>query len=114
MSNIFATIRNLVKFNNEGTDYIGVDDQMPILNYSLIKAQPQRIYSICRFLDLYIGDLKSKEEGNQLTQLSGICDRVYNINNNSLIDVKEEEFKTKCAESAYGIGTKKEKENYFC
>ena len=112
MSNIFASISNLVKFNNEGTDNIGVDDQMPILNYSLIKAQPQRFYSICRFLDLYIGDLKSKNEGNQLTQLSGICDRVINISYNSLINVTAEEFKTKCAESAYGIGIKN-KENYF-
>ena len=112
MSNIFASISNLVKFNNEGTDNIGVDDQMPILNYSLIKAQPQRFYSICRFLDLYIGDLKSKSEGNQLTQLSGICDRVINISYNSLINVTAEEFKIKCAESAYGIGIKKQ-ENYF-
>jgi hypothetical protein len=113
MSNIFASISNLVKFNNEGTDNLGVDDQMPILNYSLIKARPQRINSICKFLDLYIGELKNKQEGNQLTQLSGICDRVYNIDYNSLINVTEEEFKTKCAESAYGIETKKEEDYYY-
>ena len=113
MSNIFNTISNLVKFNNEGTDNLGVDDQMPILNYSLIKAHPVRIYSICRFLELYIGDLKSKNEGNQLTQLSGICERVIEINNDFLINVSESEFKRKCSESAYGIGLKKEKEKYF-
>ena len=113
VSNIFNTISNLVKFNNEGTDNLGVDDQMPILNYSLIKAHPVRIYSICRFLELYIGDLKSKNEGNQLTQLSGICERVIEINNDFLINVTQSEFQRKCAESAYGIGLKKEQEKYF-
>ena len=108
MSNIFNSISNLVKFNNEGTDNLGVDDQMPILIYSLVKAQPMRIYSICRFIDLYIGDLRSKNEGNQLTQLSGICERVIEINSDFLINVSEEEFKIKCSESAYGIGIKKE------
>ena len=108
MSNIFTTISNLVKFNNEGADDIGVDDQMPILNYSLIRAKPVRINSICRFLDLYIGDLRSKIEGNQLTQLTGICERVYKITSESLLNVTEEEFQTKCTQSSYGIGEEKE------
>ena len=112
MSNIFTSISNLVKFNNEGVENLGVDDQMPILNYSLIKASPKRIYSICRFLKLYIGDLKNKSEGNQLTQLSGICERVIEINNDSLINVTEEEFKRKCSNSLYGIG-KGEETKYF-
>ena len=105
MSNIFTTISNLVRFNNEGTDNLGVDDQMPILNYSLVKAQPLRIHSICRFLELYIGDLKSKKEGNQLTQLSGICERVVEMNYECLINVTESEYNKKCAESAQGIAT---------
>jgi hypothetical protein len=112
MSNIFTTISNLVKFNNEGADDIGVDDQMPILNYSLIRAKPVRINSICRFLDLYIGDLRSKVEGNQLTQLTGICERVYSITSESLLNVTEEEFQTRCTQSSYGI--EEEKEEIFC
>ena len=108
ISNIFTSISNLVKFNNEGVDNIGVDDQMPILNYSLVKAHPVRIYSICRFLELYIGDLRNKKEGNQLTQLSGICERIFEINSDFLINVTKAEFKKKCEESAYGIGIKNE------
>ena len=112
MSNIFASISNLVKFNNDGVDKLGVDDQMPILNYSLVKAHPQRIYSVCRFLELYIGDLKQKSEGSQLTQLAGICERIIEINNDFLINVSEEEFKRRCSKSAYGI-EKDEEEKYF-
>ena len=112
ISNIFTSISNLVKFNNEGVDNIGVDDQMPILNYALVKAHPLRIYSICRFLELYIGDLSNKNEGNQLTQLIGLCERIIQINSDFLINVSEEEFKKKCEESAYGIGAKNE-QKYF-
>ena len=101
MNNIFRSIANLVKFNNEGAESIGVDDQMPILNYALIKAKPTRIYSVCKFMEIYIGDLKQKEEGNQLAQLRGVCENIIEINSNSLINVSEEEYKAKCAEMCY-------------
>ena len=101
MSNIYKSISNLVDFNNgEGKTDIGVDDQMPILNYSFIKAQPERIYSNCRFMELYIGEKSSKEEGSQLSQLLGICTFVKDINYNSLIDVSKEEFYSKCNKAA--------------
>ena len=57
MSNIFMRITNLVKFNNIGKNDIGVDDLMPILNYSAIKAQPIKLFSYCKFMDLFIGNL---------------------------------------------------------
>jgi hypothetical protein len=39
MWNIYKSISNLVDFNNgERKADIGVDDQIPILNYSFIKA----------------------------------------------------------------------------
>ena len=95
MSNIFNSISNLVKFNNDGNDKIGVDDQMPILNYTIIKAQPNRIFSICKFMEIYLGDLKKKKEDNQLMQLRGVCENMININNESLNDVSEEEYQRK-------------------
>ena len=103
MSNIFNSISNLVRFNNDGNDQIGVDDFMPILNYTLIKAQPKWMYSICKFMEIYIGDLKKKQEDNQLMQLRGICENMITINNQSLNDVSEEEYKRKCEETANDI-----------
>ena len=99
MSNIFNSISNLVKFNNDGSDQIGVDDQMPILNYTLIKAQPKLIFSICKFMEIYLGDLKKKKEDNQLMQLKGVCENMIIINNESLNDVSEEDFVKKCEET---------------
>ena len=99
MSDIFSSIINLVRFNNDGSDKIGVDDQMPILNYTLIKAQPKCIFSICKFMEIYLGELKKKQEDNQLTQLKGICENLILVNNESLNGVSEEEYKKKCEES---------------
>ena len=99
MTNIFNSVSNLVKFNNDGNDKIGVDDMMPIINYTIIKAQPKWFFSICKFMEIYLGDLKKKKEDNQLTQLRGICENMIIVNNESLNDVSEEEFQRKSEES---------------
>ena len=99
MINIFNSISNLVKFNNEGNTQLGVDDMMPILNYTLIKAQPKYIFSLSKFMEIYLGDLKKKKEDNQLMQLRGICENMITINNESLNDVTEEEYNRRCEES---------------
>ena len=101
MSNIFKTINNMINFNSgeEKVD-LGVDDQMPILSYCFIKAQPERIYSNCRYMDLYIGGKGSKEEGNQLSQLIGICEYIKNLNYDSLFDVTKEDFISNCNKAA--------------
>ena len=99
MSKIFESIRNLVKFN--GDDILaGVDDQMPILNYALIKARPLRIFSNCKFMELYIGKKKNKKEDNELIQLLSLCDYIYNISYSKLLNVTKEEYDLNCQESA--------------
>ena len=99
MSKIFELIRNLVKFN--GDDIMaGVDDQMPILNYTLIKARPLRIYSNCKFMELFLGDKKNKKEDSELIQLLSLCDYICNMSNSKLINVSKEEYQQKCNEAA--------------
>ena len=98
MIEIFNSIGFLLKFNGAGPD-AGVDDQMPILNYAFVKAQPLRMFSNAKFMELYIGDKKNKFEGSQLTQLLGICDFIAKIKYSELIDVSNEEFIKRCNEA---------------
>ena len=99
MSKIFESIRKLLLFN--GADIMtGVDDQMPILNYAMIKARPIRMNSNCRFMELFIGDKRNKKEDNELTQLMSLCDYIEYINPGKLIGVSNEEFNEKCNEAA--------------
>ena len=95
MKEIFNSIGFLLQFNGIGKE-AGVDDQLPILNYAFIKAQPQRLFSNAKFMDLYIGEKRNKIEGSQLTQLLGICDFIINLNREKLLDVSLEEFNEKC------------------
>ena len=98
---IFNSISKVVKFNG-GDEKTGVDDQMPILNYAFIKAQPIRIYSNSRLMELYLGDLNSKEEGSQLIQLIALCNFILNLNYKNLIGVTKEEFTRNCNNAALG------------
>ena len=96
MKEIFNSIYKLVKFNGDDNN-TGVDDLMPILNYAFIKAKPIMIYSNLMFIDLYIGDLKNKEEGSQLTQLMALCDYICSLEAKDLLGVSNEEFTSKCS-----------------
>jgi len=97
MMELFETIKFLLIFNGEGKD-MGVDDQMPILNYAFIKAQPLRIYSNVKYMELYIGDKKNKSEGSQLAQLSATCNYISSIQYSNLYEVTKDEFQRKCKE----------------
>ena len=102
LDGIFNSITFLLRFNGKGQD-VGVDDQMPILNYAFIKAQALRMNSNVRFMELYIGESKSKREGAQLTQFKGICEFIPKIKNTDLDGVSHEEFIKKCNEATKEI-----------
>ena len=103
MSNIFVSLENVVKFNGENKD-IGVDDQLPILNYAFIKAHPLNIFTNCKFMNLFLGSKKNKAEDNQLTQLFSICEFVQDITSEKLNDISEEMFKKNCEIACYSGG----------
>ena len=92
---IYDSIGFLLKLNGTGPD-TGVDDQLPILNFGLVKAQQLRIFSNGKYMILYIGDKKSKLEGNQLTQLLLACEFIANIKYSDLNEVTKEEYIEKC------------------
>ena len=99
MVGLFNSIVFLLQFNGAGKD-AGVDDQLPILNYAFVKAQPQRIWSNCTFINIYIGEKKNKNEGNQLAQMLSTCSFIADLEPSQLIDVTTEEFNKKCNEAS--------------
>ena len=101
MKEIFSSISKVVKFNG-GDENTGVDDQMPILNYAFIKAQPNRIFSNSRLMELYIGDMSSKEEGSQLIQLIAICNFIVDLTYENINGVTKDEYNRNCNNAALG------------
>ena len=100
MNKIFVSIENVVKFNGDNKD-IGVDDQLPILNYAFVKARPINIYTNCRFMNLFIGSKKNKGEDNQLVQLSGICEFISDIKPEKLYNIDKDTFYKNCGDEYY-------------
>ena len=95
MSQIFNSIANMVKFSG-GKD-IGADDSQEILVFALIKAKPSYIYTNCKYMNLFIGDKKLKEEGLQLTQLIVSCEFTQKMNSYNLLEVDNDQFVKRCA-----------------
>ena len=94
LNNIFLSINKLIKFT-KGDVSIGVDDQIPLLNYCFIKTKPWGIFTDCSFMQLYIGNKKNKIEDNQLTQLLTSIDFIKKVDYNSLYNVSESEYDEK-------------------
>ena len=96
MRHIFNCIKNIGKLNGEDDDNFGLDEQMSILTYSFIKAQPIYIETNCNYMELFVE--KDGENDNFLTQLKAMCNFVKEINHSNLNGVTQEEFWKKSKE----------------
>ena len=94
MKKIFQSISNVVKFSGGGQT--GVDDIMPILNYAFIKAKPPHMNSNCKYMELFIGEKRNREEGSQLAQLIAICQFAETITADKLYGINDEQFIKRC------------------
>ena len=94
MKKIFQSISNVVKFSGGGQT--GVDDIMPILNYAFIKAKPPHMNSNCKYMELFIGEKRNREEGSQLAQLTAICQFAETITADKLFGINDEQFIKRC------------------
>ena len=94
---IFKCISNLNTFNRLKSE--GIDDEIPILHFGLIKAKPQRISSNCEYLRLFLGNKKGKKEDNHLTQIFVLASQVAKLNHTFLINVSKDEYYEKCKQN---------------
>ena len=97
LSNIFKLITDLGKFYKY--EFEGTDDTLNILFYLLIKEQPMRLYSNCKYMDLFLLDKKGKEEDIELKQFLTVCEKIINISHQDLNNITLEEFNIKCKEA---------------
>ena len=97
VKNAFDTIERVIKFNGL-TGLLGTEDFMPILTYSILKAQPYRILSSIKYSLLY-NPRNIKGSESLLTQLLGSCDFITELSFNSLYNITKEEFDEKISKS---------------
>ena len=96
MNKIFNEISFIFIFNEKDPTKDNMDYDIPLLKYSIIKAQTSRMDSNVRLISLYIGDKMYQKEGNYLKYLKHICDFIPKIQYTDLIDVSFKEFVKNC------------------
>jgi len=91
---IYTCIYNLGKFNEDKIE--GADDEMPLLNYTFIKANPKNIYTNCKYIQLFLGDKQNKQEGNFITKILSICEKMAKFTYKDLYNMTESDFIFNC------------------
>jgi len=86
MNEIFECINNLGKFS--GKSNFGIEEEMQILNYVLIKSKPKNMYTNLEFLELFIGNKKDDIEGHNLASLKVACEYIADLTLSQLNGVK--------------------------
>ena len=98
LSKVMDSINQILLFNSNNGTPIGVDDHLPLLQYALIKANPLKIGSNIKFMELYIFDSKGKQ-ALCLRELQTVYLAVSNLSCKDLKNVTEEIYNTKCNEA---------------
>ena len=87
---IFNCIYNLAIFN--GDELEGADDEIPLLNYTLIQSKPERMYSNSKYTELFLGDKASGREGSQLFKIIGICEKMTKVSFQDFYNLTESDY----------------------
>ena len=83
-------------YSFNGDKEIGLEDEISILSYAMIKVQPIVLDSNLKFMKLYCKVGGIIQEGNKLEQLTAVIDFIINLKYNNLWGVTQEEFSKEC------------------
>ena len=97
LSKVFNAIKDVIEFNG-GKGLLGVDNFMPLLAYSYIKAQPYGMYSTIKYAMLYNPFEKTGEYSQKLTELLSAYKFVTELSFEKLINITKEEYDKKMSE----------------
>ena len=89
-------IQKIIEFNN-GNELIGVEDTLPIFQYAVIKAQPERLNSNFKYINFYLNkELKSSAKGHLLSQIRIVGEFIKDCSYDNFFDVQQEQFIKLC------------------
>ena len=99
LNEVSNKISNIIAFNN-GDDFVGVDDTLPIFQFAVIKAQPNKFSSNYKYMSMFLNkEFKSGPKDHLISQMSVIGEFIKFISYDKLNDVSKEVFKQKCDEA---------------
>ena len=94
---VIDVINSTIVFNSSGSSGIGIDDSLPFLQYAIIKAQPNRLNSNIRYMNMYVSEeLQSQNMGSIIAQLLLVVEKMKEFQYTDLIGVTEDEYVNNC------------------
>ena len=94
---LYNKTKDIIQFNNESAEFIGVDDSLPICQYAIIKAQPSRLYSNYKYISMYMNkELKNGERGHLVSQINVIGEFIKNVSYEQFNGITQSQFIKKC------------------
>ena len=99
LNEVSNKISNIIAFNN-GDDFVGVDDTLPIFQFAVIKAQPNKFSSNFKYMNMFLNnEYRSGPKDHLISQMSVICEFIKSISYDKLNDVTQDDFKYKCEQA---------------
>ncbi len=98
IDDVLSLIKNTIVFSLNKSD-LGMDDFIPILLFSIIKAKPTFLSSDINYIEMFLdSDLKTKKYGLILTMFQLVQESLLTISYKSLFEITEEEYKERVNE----------------
>ena len=81
---------NVGIFNDEKIE--GADDEIPLLNFSLIRAKLKSLYTNIKYAQVFLVEKKFGLEVNRLAKIEGLCLRVKDLAYKDFYNISESEY----------------------
>jgi hypothetical protein len=96
-NDLYNKTKNIIQFNNENGKLFGIDDLLPIFQYAIIKAQPSRLYSNFKYINMYMNkEFKNGEYDHLVSQINVIREFIKNVSYENFNGITQEQFIKKC------------------
>ena len=104
----FRNLRNIFKLIRDSAEFYGkeieqMNDAKNVLLYLLIKEQPTKLYSTCKYMDLFLSYKLDINEKKEVINILSLCEKIDKIDYTDLSNVTREEYISKCKEASQGI-----------
>ena len=98
---IFGYIYKFAEIN--GIKEVGTDEEMTLLLYILIKSRLQRIFSNCKYTELFIDENKYGLEKSEMLKVILACQKIESIKMEDFYNINESEYYNNCELALKGL-----------
>ena len=100
--NLFNNIQDIFKYNEN--KLIAADDIFFLLEFIMIKAKPEMIYTNCKYVEFFYNNFKSgTKEDYCLTNMLAMCEEINNLSIKSLHHITISDYEENCRLASEGL-----------